>query len=188
MADIAEGYYFAPTGHPEDKLKRPGKTCNPWSTAEYPFTGEIGAWTKTKSFAGFLDGETDAFREIIRRYERPVLAFVGNLVRDHHACEEIARGCFLRGLPQHLDRFDSNRASFATWLFTIARNRSAQGTRRGRSGGRNLSLAENQASHVQISGTEERELFLAVDRGLDDLPTPERMAFVMVEFSRTDRA
>ena len=65
-------------------------------------------------------GRDDAFREIIRRYERPVFSLVYRMVRDREAAEDLSQDAFIRVL-NHLDKY---RPEFklSSWLFKIANN------------------------------------------------------------------
>src|ERR1700753_3753668 len=65
-------------------------------------------------------GREAAFREIIRRYERPVFSLIFRMVRDRETAEELAQDTFLKAL-NHIDRY---RPEFklSSWLFKIANN------------------------------------------------------------------
>jgi RNA polymerase sigma-70 factor (ECF subfamily) len=67
-----------------------------------------------------LDGDEHAFTMLVRRYQRRVTAFLGQMVGDIELARELAQECFLRAWSA-LDRFDS-RYRFTTWLFRIAHN------------------------------------------------------------------
>ena len=68
-----------------------------------------------------LDGDVDAFRSLVTRYQRPVMVFVRNLISDSHRSEDICQDVFLAAF-RRLDTFDAGRSRFSTWLLTIARN------------------------------------------------------------------
>ncbi|MFT7642799.1 MAG: RNA polymerase sigma-70 factor (ECF subfamily) [Pirellulaceae bacterium] len=70
-----------------------------------------------------LDGNTNAFRQLVELHQHRLYRFVCNIVADRHTAEEIAQDSFLKAYEK-LSTFDSTRASFQTWLFRIARNRS----------------------------------------------------------------
>ena len=65
-------------------------------------------------------GREDAFREIIRRYERPVFSLVYRMVRDREVAEDLAQDAFIRVL-NHLDKYRSE-FKLSSWLFKIANN------------------------------------------------------------------
>ena len=66
-------------------------------------------------------GEQRAFAELVDLYQRPLFGFLGRMGMAQAQAEDIAQETFLRTW-QHLPSFDSSRAQFGTWLFTIARN------------------------------------------------------------------
>ncbi len=37
-----------------------------------------------------LDGDIESFRELVQRYEKPVIRMIKNIIDDHHVCEDIA--------------------------------------------------------------------------------------------------
>ena len=65
-------------------------------------------------------GREEAFRELIRRYERPVFSLVFRMVRDRETAEDLAQDTFVKVL-NHIDRY---RPEFklSSWLFKIANN------------------------------------------------------------------
>ncbi|MBX9928739.1 MAG: sigma-70 family RNA polymerase sigma factor [Gemmatimonadaceae bacterium] len=65
-------------------------------------------------------GEEPAFREIIRRYERPVFSLIYRMVRETATAEDLAQDTFIKVL-NHLDKY---RPEFklSSWLFKIANN------------------------------------------------------------------
>lgn len=67
-----------------------------------------------------LAGSGEAYREIIRRYERPVLSLIVRMVRDPVVAEDLAQDAFIKAF-RHLSRYDPNR-KLASWLFKIAHN------------------------------------------------------------------
>ncbi len=67
-----------------------------------------------------LDGDELAFGRLVRRYQRRLTAFLGQLVGDIELARELAQEAFLRAWSA-LDRFDP-RYRFSTWLFRIAHN------------------------------------------------------------------
>ncbi|HJU65248.1 MAG TPA: sigma-70 family RNA polymerase sigma factor [Gemmatimonadaceae bacterium] len=65
-------------------------------------------------------GREEAFRELIRRYERPVFSLIYRMVRDREAAEDLGQETFIKVL-NHIDRY---RPEFklSSWLFKIANN------------------------------------------------------------------
>jgi RNA polymerase sigma-70 factor (ECF subfamily) len=65
-------------------------------------------------------GRETAFRELIKRYERPVFALVYRMVRDRETAEDLAQETFIKVL-NHIDRYRPE-FKFSSWLFKIANN------------------------------------------------------------------
>src|SRR3712207_1995536 len=65
-------------------------------------------------------GRETAFRELVRRYERPVFSLIFRMVRDRETAEDLAQETFIKVL-NHIDRY---RPEFklSSWLFKIANN------------------------------------------------------------------
>ena len=65
-------------------------------------------------------GREAAFRELIRRYERPVFSLIYRMIRDRELAEDLAQDTFIKVL-NHIDRY---RPEFklSSWLFKIANN------------------------------------------------------------------
>ncbi|MBX6363599.1 MAG: sigma-70 family RNA polymerase sigma factor [Gemmatimonadetes bacterium] len=66
------------------------------------------------------EGREAAFRELIARYERPVLSLIYRLVRDREKAEDLAQDSFIKVLNA-LDRYDPSY-KFSSWMFKIAHN------------------------------------------------------------------
>src|SRR5262245_30600961 len=66
------------------------------------------------------EGRDEAFRELIRRYERPVFSLIYRMVRDRELSEDRSQDTFVKVL-NHIDRY---RPEFklSSWLFKIANN------------------------------------------------------------------
>ena len=65
-------------------------------------------------------GRESAFRELVRRYERPVFSLVYRMVRDRELAEDLSQDAFVKVL-NHIDRY-SPEFKFSSWLFKIANN------------------------------------------------------------------
>lgn len=65
-------------------------------------------------------GREDAFRELVRRYERPIFSLIYRMVRDRETAEDLSQDTFIKVL-NHIDRY---RPEFrlSSWLFKIANN------------------------------------------------------------------
>ena len=73
-------------------------------------------------------GREAAYRELIRRYERPVFALLFRMVRDRELAEDLAQETFVKAL----NAIDSYRPEFkfSSWIFKIANNAAIDHLRR----------------------------------------------------------
>ena len=65
-------------------------------------------------------GRESAYRELIRRYERPVFSLVFRMVRDRAIAEDLSQETFIKIL-NNIDRYVPE-FKFSSWLFKIANN------------------------------------------------------------------
>jgi RNA polymerase sigma-70 factor (ECF subfamily) len=65
-------------------------------------------------------GREIAYRELLRRYERPVLSLVFRMVHDRTIAEDLAQDTFIKVL-NNIDRYRPE-FKFSSWLFKIANN------------------------------------------------------------------
>ena len=73
-------------------------------------------------------GREAAYRELVRRYERPVFALVYRMVRDRELAEDLAQETFVKAL----NAIESYRPEFkfSSWIFKIANNAAIDHLRR----------------------------------------------------------
>ena len=73
-------------------------------------------------------GREAAYRELIRRYERPVFALLFRMVRDRELAEDLSQETFVKAL----NAIDSYRPEFkfSSWIFKIANNAAIDHLRR----------------------------------------------------------
>jgi RNA polymerase sigma-70 factor, ECF subfamily len=76
-------------------------------------------------------GEEQALSELYDRYSRPVYTTGLRLLGDKQLAEELVQDAFT-SVWRNAASFDQERASFATWLYRIARNRATDLDRRRR--------------------------------------------------------
>lgn len=69
-----------------------------------------------------------AYRELIRRYQRPVFSLVYRMVRDRELAEDIAQETFIKVLNA-IDRYRPEY-KFSSWIFKIANNAAIDHLRR----------------------------------------------------------
>jgi RNA polymerase sigma-70 factor (ECF subfamily) len=127
-----------------------------------------------------LEGNTESFRLLVQRYQKPIIRMIANLVNDRHICEDVAQDVFLAAYKK-LPSFDPARSSFSTWLFTIARNKSINAMKKRRipSAG---NPPENPDFFEPVETLIRNELFVKLDQALNSLNPGHRRALVLAEF------
>ena len=126
-----------------------------------------------------LGGNAESFRVLVERYERPLFRLIGNLVDDHHECEDIAQATLLAAYAR-LGTYDPNRAAFLTWLLTIARNTCLNVLRKKRPVTVAM-LPEDGRPDATHFRQRQSDVFLCLDAALARLPLQQRTAFVLAE-------
>lgn len=127
-----------------------------------------------------LEGDTESFRLLVQRYQKPVIRMIANLINDRHICEDVAQDVFLAAYKK-LPSFDPARSSFSTWLFTIARNKSINEMKKRRI----LSTGnppENPDFSEPVDSLIRDELFVKLNLALKSLSPGHRRALVLAEF------
>lgn len=76
-----------------------------------------------------VDRAVRSVEQLHERFSGPLFVFAMRLLGDPQAAEEVVQDTLVRAW-RHADRFDPDRGSLATWLFTIARNLAVDRTRR----------------------------------------------------------
>jgi RNA polymerase sigma-70 factor, ECF subfamily len=73
-------------------------------------------------------GREAAYRELIRRYERPIFALLFRMVRDRELAEDLSQETFVKAL----NAIESYRPEFkfSSWIFKIANNAAIDHLRR----------------------------------------------------------
>jgi len=92
-------------------------------------------------------GQEPAFRELVRRYERPVFSLLYRMVRDRALAEDLAQETFvkvLNGIKSYRPEF-----KFSSWIFKIANNAAIDHFRR-----RSLRTLSLDGSPMAVSAEE----------------------------------
>ena len=133
-----------------------------------------------------IRGEPQAFAAIVQRYQRPIFAFVVNMLPRSLAAEaeDIAQDVFLAAYS-NLPSFDATKGALSTWLFVIARRRVLNLLHKRRpASGLDAHLLEQRVDVA--AGMERWEQMAALDRALATLPDEQRAAFVLAEIQELD--
>lgn len=133
--------------------------------------------------ASALDGDLDAFGELVIRYEQPIFNLTYRMLGNAEEAEDAAQEAFIRAYS-NLHRYDVTR-SFKTWVFSIASNHCIDRIRKRRL--TLLSIDEPLPPHPSLTSKqpmpedmvleEERSAF--IDSLLNELKPDYRAAVVM---------
>ena len=138
-------------------------------------------------------GQPDAFAEIVRRHQGPLIGFFCTNTRDRQLAEDLTQETLLRVYNQAWDYLATGK--FHGWLYRIARNLLIDTVRRQRHDALVQAvrgteedeqsalarIAEDIASPVDQA--DRRELAAIVSRLLEDLPEEQRQTFTLHHFS-----
>jgi len=82
--------------------------------------GSLRAKTDQEVVALAKEGSEEAYRELIRRYERPVFSLIFRMVRNRELAEDLSQETFIKVL----NAVQSYRPEFkfSSWVFKIANN------------------------------------------------------------------
>lgn len=82
--------------------------------------GSLREWTDQEVVALAKEGSEEAYRELVRRYERPVFSLVFRMVRNREQAEDLSQETFIKVL----NAIQSYRPEykFSSWVFKIANN------------------------------------------------------------------
>ena len=138
------------------------------------------------------EGREAAYRELIRRYERPVFSLILRMVRDRQLAEDLAQETFIKAL----NAIGSYRPEFkfSSWIFKIANNAAIDHLRRREVDTLSLDGSPNATSQDDIEATalqvgdksetplaelEARELGTAIEKAIGQL-RPEYRSCIML--------
>ena len=115
-------------------------------------------------------GKEAAYRELLRRYERPVFSLIYRMVRDRELAEDLAQESFVKVLNA-LDSYQPEY-KFSSWIFKIANNAAIDHLRRREI----VTLSLDGAPGARTADEVEATALQAVDRSesaLDELEAKE---------------
>jgi RNA polymerase sigma-70 factor (ECF subfamily) len=116
------------------------------------------------------EGRERAFRELVRRYERPVFSLVYRMVRDRETAEDLAQDAFIKVL-NHIDRY-SPEFKFSSWIFKIANNVAIDHLRRRRIDTISMDGSPHAASAAEVDASS-FDLAAEQESALDELAAKE---------------
>ncbi|WP_442601089.1 RNA polymerase sigma factor [Paenibacillus sp. KN14-4R] len=138
------------------------------------------------------DGNSEAYGELMRRYERKLLSFIYHMVRTaglEAMAEDLCNETFYKAY-RSLHSFREVEASFSTWLYTIARNTVLSEMRKHKAIA--CSLEEGVVvPHAPIDSHPEHALIrnervIKVREAINALPEKQRSALILREYDGKD--
>lgn len=130
--------------------------------------GSLSAATDCALVAWAITGREDGFEELVRRYQRPIAAYVYRMIGDYEASLDLTQEVFIK-VYGSLARYRSE-FKFSTWIYRIAHNVAIDHLRR------HAATRATYAFTLETSDAETFEMPVA-----SSAPTPEE------ESERTER-
>lgn len=138
------------------------------------------------------DGNVQLYSELMRRYQRKILAFIFHMLKSAKMellAEDLCSETFYKAY-RSLHSFRETDATFSTWLYTIARNTVLSELRKQKSG--SVSLDEvNVIPVAPPDSVPEHRLLLnermsMVREAINNLPEKQRSALILREYDQLD--
>lgn len=137
-------------------------------------------------------GNVEMYSELMRRYQRKILAFVYHMLKSSNLemmAEDLCSETFYKAYKS-LGTFREVDASFSTWLYTIARNTVLSELRKQRSG----SVPLEESGYVPVAPTDlipeqailRTEQVEMVREAIKNLPEKQRSALILREYDQLD--
>jgi len=76
--------------------------------------------TDEEIIALYKNGDNEIFKKLIEKYSFPIYNFIAHIVGKDNATD-IAQETFIK-VWKNINRFNSSKSSFRTWIFIIAKN------------------------------------------------------------------
>lgn len=138
------------------------------------------------------DGHVEYYAEIIKRYEKRILAFIVHMLNSthlDHLAEDLCQETFYKAY-RSLQSFRDAEASFSTWLYTIARNTVLSELRKSRNS--EVYIEDSKVDPItsferlpeyELLRTEREQL---VRLAIESLPDKQRQAIILREYEDRD--
>lgn len=139
----------------------------------------------------YISGDDLAFAALVQRYETKLYAFINRMTGDGHLAEDVFQQVFIK-VAKNARAFDG-RASFSTWLYSIARNTTLDELRRRAKRPIEPGASPGEFSHMadptSVSPLEKltrEELAAQIRAAIMTLPEAQREAFLLKEEAELD--
>src|SRR5262245_36841798 len=113
------------------------------------FPRDLTAVTDRDLVASAVSGAEGSFEELVRRYQRPISAYVYRMVGNYESALDLTQEIFIK-VYSSLDRYRSE-FKFSTWIYKIAHNSAVDHLRR-----------TNTREQSLIKGTEDDQFELPI--------------------------
>lgn len=128
------------------------------------------------------DGDRDAFAEVVETFQRPLFGFLGRLGIPKAVAVEIAQETFLRAW-RNLGQYQTGRAEFSTWLFSIARNLAlnemTRASNRDEGAAQDAGAMAGRTSSEPLNQLVQTQMNIQLQNALLRLPLPERTTLAL---------
>lgn len=84
--------------------------------------------TDRELISSAIDGRSDGFEELVRRYQRPITGYVFRMIGDYESSLDVTQEVFIK-VYNSLTKY-SPEYKFSTWLYRIAHNAAVDHLRR----------------------------------------------------------
>jgi len=140
--------------------------------------GGADALDDSSVIASVLDGDSEAYAFIVRRYQEPLFRFALGMVHDPDTASDLVQEAFVKAYTT-LDRC-RDPSHFGAWIHRILRNRCLDYLKRHRrQKPLDSAILELADSAEGVSGLERRDLRAVLSTALGCLPEAQREAFLM---------
>lgn len=103
--------------------------------------------TDVELIAKAIRGREDGFEELVRRYQRPITAYVYRMLNDYESSLDVTQEVFIK-VYNSLEKYSSDY-KFSTWLYRIAHNAAIDYMRRNSANLQSLET-ENEEGAYQL--------------------------------------
>lgn len=124
------------------------------------------------------EGEKESFAFLYDQYVQKMYGFIFHKVLHKETAEDITSDVFLKALEK-INTFDSSKASFATWLFTIARNRVTDHFRRSKEAGNREDIWDIASSEDIEERANSKYIYGQLQQHMCSLPVLQREMLMM---------
>lgn len=137
------------------------------------------------------DGNVQLYDELMRRYERKILAFIFHMLKSAYLesmAEDLCNETFYKAY-RSLHSFREVEATFSTWLYTIARNTVLSELRKNKTVKVSLEMSNEPVTSLETLPEQmvlRNEKVTMVRDAINNLPEKQRSALILREYDQLD--